>query len=87
MQRSRFIYKSLKQEDLYLYVLRENDFADVPESLLTSIGQSELVMPLELTLERQLARADVSQVMQQLQDQGFYVQMPPSKTPAPELLQ
>jgi uncharacterized protein YcgL (UPF0745 family) len=82
-----FIYKSLKQEGLYLYVLRENDFADVPESLLTSIGQSELAMSLELTPKRQLARADVAQVMQQLQDQGFYVQMPPTKVPASDQLQ
>jgi uncharacterized protein YcgL (UPF0745 family) len=82
-----FIYKSLKQQELYLYVLRENDFTDVPESLLTSIGQSELAMSLELTPKRQLARADVAQVMQQLQNQGFYVQMPPTKVPAPDQLQ
>jgi uncharacterized protein YcgL (UPF0745 family) len=82
-----FIYKSLKQQELYLYVLRENDFADVPESLLTSIGQSELAMSLELTPKRQLARADVTQVMQQLQNQGFYVQMPPTKVPASDQLQ
>lgn len=80
-----FIYKSLKQQDLYLYVLRENDFADVPESLLTSIGKPELVMSLELMPDRQLARVDVSQVIQHLQDQGFYVQMPPTQVPLGQL--
>ena len=82
-----FIYKSLIREELYLYVLREHDFSDVPTSLMQSMGKPELVMSLELTSARQLARADVNQVMAHLRDQGFYVQMPPIKVPAAELLQ
>ena len=29
---------------------------------------------------RKLARADVRKVMQQIEEQGFYLQMPPSET-------
>ncbi len=35
-------------------------------------------MDLELTRERKLARADVNQVMADLQEKGFYLQSPPS---------
>ena len=73
-----FIYKSLQRDGLYLYLLREDDFADVPASLVQSLGRTELVMPLELTPERKLVRADVVQVIEQLQAQGYYVQLPPT---------
>lgn len=82
-----FIYKSLKRDELYLYLLRENDFSDVPALLLKSLGQTELVMPLQLSPEHSLARADVNEVIEQLQNQGYYVQMPPTQLPASELLQ
>lgn len=82
-----FIYKSLIREGLYLYVLHEHDFTDVPAALLQSMGPPELVMPLALTPERQLARADTVKVMKQLNEQGFYVQIPPTKLPAPDGLQ
>lgn len=82
-----YIYKSVKREGLYLYLLREDDFADVPEALVQSLGRAELVMPLELSPDRKLVRADVVQVMEQLQAQGYYLQLPPTKLPAPESLQ
>ena len=39
----------------------------------------ELVMQLDLHAERKLARADVEQVMRELKDRGFYLQMPPTE--------
>lgn len=71
------IYKSLKKDGLYLY-LRDHDMLEqLPEALLKSIGNTELVMELELTPERTLARADVNEVIKSLNEQGFYIQMPP----------
>jgi uncharacterized protein YcgL (UPF0745 family) len=35
-------------------------------------------MTLELTPDRTLARADPEQVRQQLETQGYYLQLPPS---------
>ncbi len=71
------IYKSLKKDGLYLY-LRDRDMLNkLPEALLKSIGNTELVMELELTPQRTLARADVNEVIKSLDEKGFYVQMPP----------
>ena len=76
-----FIYKSLKKEELYLYLQKKDDFSDIPEPLFNSLGRIEFVMELEITPERKLAREDVNKVLSSLQDKGFFVQMPPTIIP------
>ncbi len=71
------IYKGSKKIDHYLYVEKADDFSRVPEALLALLGSLELVIGLELSNERQLAQADVNEVMLQLREQGYYFQMPP----------
>ena len=72
------IYRSNKKTDTYLYVQEEGNFSRVPADLLNLLGQLDLVMTLELTPDRTLARADPEQVRQQLDTQGYYLQLPPS---------
>jgi hypothetical protein len=73
-----FIYKSTKKEELYLYIANKDDFSDIPQSLFDSMGKEPVfVMELELSAERPLAREDVNKVMENLESQGFHVQMPP----------
>ena len=81
------IYKSKKKHDLYLYVIRKDDFSDVPEALYKSLGEPVFVMALELTPERKLAREDAVRVIRRLEDKGFFVQLPPNKMSSPRLLQ
>ncbi len=81
-----FIYKSLKKEELYLYVQNKDDFSDIPEPLLSSFGRIEFVMELEITSERKLARESSHKVLASLQEKGFFIQMPPTIIPN-ELLQ
>ncbi len=71
------IYRSARKTDNYLYVERANDFARVPQALLELLGPLTLVMSLELHPQRKLAQVDVMQVMQRLEQQGYYLQMPP----------
>lgn len=71
------IYKGNKKTDHYLYVENEDDFSRVPQALRDILGQLELVISLELSPERHLAQADVNEVMRQLNEQGYYFQMPP----------
>jgi uncharacterized protein YcgL (UPF0745 family) len=71
------VYKGHKKVDHYLYVEREDDFSRVPQALLELLGKLELVIGLELSSKRKLAQADVTEVMQQLSNQGYYFQMPP----------
>lgn len=70
------IYKAKKKPDSYLYIALEDDFSNVPETLLSILGSLEFVMNLELNADRKLARADVNQVMADLKEYGFYLQMP-----------
>ncbi len=71
-----FIYRGTKKPDSYLYIVRENDFSAVPEILLKTLGKLERAMELDLHSEKKLARADVNNVMQALEQDGFYLQMP-----------
>lgn len=71
------VYKGSKKIDHYLYVENEDDFSRVPQTLLDMLGQLELVIGLDLSPERKLAQADVNEVMRQLNEQGYYFQMPP----------
>ncbi|MDH3671589.1 MAG: YcgL domain-containing protein [Gammaproteobacteria bacterium] len=72
------IYKSNKKADTYLYVQEAGNFSRVPQDLLRLLGRLDLVMTLELTPNRTLARADPEQVRRQLEMQGYYLQLPPS---------
>jgi len=77
------VYKSLKKDSTYLYVLRRDDFSAVPEALLTTFGTPVLVTLINLAKREHLALADIDKVKQQLTEQGFYLQLPP---PAEDLL-
>jgi len=71
------IYKGTRKTDHYLYIEKEDDFSRVPQPLMDMLGQLDLVLTLKLSPGRQLAQADVNDVMRQLTEQGYYFQMPP----------
>ncbi len=71
------VYRSPKKEGMYIYVPKQEPFENVPESLMLSFGTPGHVMDLLLTPDRTLARVDVRQVMQGIQQNGYYLQMPP----------
>ena len=77
------VYRSPRQQEMYLYVDRSVGLQHVPAALLTRFGTPEEVMILKLESSRQLARVDVQQVRQSIQEQGYFLQLPPS---AAELL-
>lgn len=79
MNRHCTIYRGSKVAEMYLYVDEKEDLARVPEALLTRFGQLEAVMTLELHPQKKLARADAGTVLQQIESQGFYLQMPPQE--------
>ncbi len=82
-----FIYKSLKKTELYLYLTKKDDFSDLPESCIDAVKPLEFVMSLELTPERKLAREDSNKVLKNLQDKGYFIQLPPVIFNAPSSLQ
>ena len=73
------VYKSLKKNDHYLFIKTEENLSRVPEKLLSMMGQLEQVMELELSSTRKLARAEVGDVMGSLNENGYYLQLPPTE--------
>jgi uncharacterized protein YcgL (UPF0745 family) len=73
-----FVYKSLKKSDTYLFVKNKDDFTDVPEALRHMLGKLEFVMEVDLGRRDKLARIESAQVGEHLEQQGFYLQLPPA---------
>lgn len=71
------IYKSAKENEMYLYVKKQDGLERVPPLLLERFGRPVHVTTLILTAAKKLARADIDKVLEQLEINGFYLQMPP----------
>ena len=63
---------------MYLYTAIRDDFTKIPESLLKVFGIPDFSMTINLGKRDTLARVDIEQVKQQLLDDGYYLQMPPT---------
>jgi len=73
------VVRSSLKDFTYIYLLAGQDFEDLPDTLKNIFGEPEFVMDLVLTRERKLAYEDVSQVMQNLSELGYHLQMPPQE--------
>ncbi len=72
------VYRSRRKRETYLYLPRGADPTEVlPEALRQLLGGLDPVMDLTLSPQRRLARADVAAVMTALEDEGYYLQLPP----------
>ncbi|PHM28777.1 YcgL domain-containing protein [Xenorhabdus innexi] len=71
------IYRSPKREQTYLYLEKKGDFSSVPEELLKAFGEPQFSMMLSLSERKKLANADIEKVKTALNEQGFYLQVPP----------
>lgn len=71
------IYRSPKEEGMYLYVRKDEGLSRVPEALLQRFGKPQQAMVLVLTPEKKLARVSAEKVIESLQTQGYYLQLPP----------
>ncbi len=77
-----FIYTCSRKPDTYVYLSDEGGIDVLAPELLASLGRLDLLMSIELTPERKLARADARVVIETLQSRGYYLQLPPA-TPLP----
>jgi uncharacterized protein len=71
------IYRCSHRDEMYLYIHENKTVEDLPEDLIKLVKQLTLVMELELSPERKLAREDVLLVMNNLEEKGYHLQMPP----------
>jgi len=71
------IYRSAKKAQTYLFVKQRDDFSAVPEALMSMFGTPTLVTIINLATKDKLAMADLSTVKEKLNEQGYYLQLPP----------
>ncbi|WP_196137701.1 YcgL domain-containing protein [Aliikangiella sp. G2MR2-5] len=71
------VYRSNKKDEMYLYLATKDDFSSVPEELLKVFGKPEFSMQLNLAKRSKLARVDIQEVTRKIEEQGYYLQMPP----------
>lgn len=70
------VYKSNKKADTYLYIAKRDDFSKVPAPLMTMFGAPTHVLTFDLSKRKQLG-VELDKLLAGLQDQGFYLQLPP----------
>ena len=71
------VYKSIRKSQTYLFIEKRDNFEPVPEQLLTQFGPPELVSLLNIKADSKLAMTDANTVIQSIQKNGFYLQLPP----------
>ena len=82
-----WIYKGSRRAETYLYLPTEGDTSQVPVALVDAMGTLVLVMELSLSQELDLARASAEQVMRDIEERGYYLQMPPVEQTRPDWVQ
>ena len=88
MKRLVEVFRSAREAGCYLYVDKKEGMTRVPPALLERFGKPETAMTLMLEPTRKLARAAAATILDNIRDQGFYLQMPPlpgSELPNSEL--
>lgn len=71
------VYRSSRKQEMYLYVDAREDLARVPETLMERFGRPIEALSLMLTADRTLARADAGRVLECIESEGYYLQLPP----------
>ena len=69
------IYRSNRKLDTYLYLVDKGDFSAVPGALLQAFGPPEFSFSFDLTAERELAKEDPVVVLNNLETQGYHLQL------------
>ena len=69
------IYRSSRKLDTYLYLIDKDDFSVIPQELMRVFGPPEFSFSFDLTEERRLAKEDASEVIENLESQGYHLQL------------
>lgn len=70
------VYRSTRRPDAYLLTDRGDRFEHIPEALLAHLGRLEFAFEFALTEDRRLARTDARTVMEHIERDGYYLQLP-----------
>lgn len=73
------VYRSSKDEEMFLIVDKARALKDVPEALFERFGKAHHSMSLLIDENRKLARFSAEQVLNAIEDRGYFLQLPPPK--------
>ncbi len=69
------IYRSNRKLDTYLYLLDKDDFSMIPSELMRVFGPPEFSFSFDLIEGRELAKEDSAEVIENLENQGYHLQL------------
>ena len=70
-----YIYRCTLKPDMYIYLVEEDNFENMPKEIFNSLGIVQFSMELEMTPETNLAREDTPTVLNNLNEHGFHIQL------------
>ena len=68
---------SAKKPWHYIYLAEGKEFDQLPAALQQQLPSPREIMQLDLEQRKRLAHADIALVRKRLEEQGYYVQLPP----------
>lgn len=71
------IFRSDRKPETYLYLRDDMTFSDLPNELQQHFGPPAFVMQLLLDGKRRLARVDIKRVKVAIEEEGYFLQLPP----------
>ena len=72
-----FVYRSKKKPNTYLFLPEQGNFSTIPDSLLKLFGEAEFSFDFDLQPERKLVLADTTEVIRNIAENGYFLQLPP----------
>lgn len=72
-----YIYRSEKKKGSYIFLNKKDNFEVIPEKLLQLLGTPTFSFDFELEPDKKLIQNDSTAVMKHLQDNGYFLHLPP----------
>ncbi|GAB3023580.1 MULTISPECIES: YcgL domain-containing protein [Oleiagrimonas] len=73
------VYASRRKTETYLWLRDPEQLEHLPEALQTLLGELRFVLEVELDAARKLPHQDTEQVLCNLREQGWHLQLPPGE--------
>ncbi len=74
-----FIYRCEHKKGTYLYLPEKDNFDDVPDSLIKLLGDFSFSFDFDLDKDRKLTRTNATEVLKDIEEDGYHLQLAPSK--------
>lgn len=71
------VYRSNRKAETYIFVTDSKALGELPDALKAGLEPLELVMTLDLGKRKTLAATNPASVIDSIESQGFYLQLPP----------